>query len=136
MSLIRKFLRSAHLVAAESTREVQHGSVLVIDDSIVAAGCNLVPDQLKDVTNIDISATMAAIGLSAYNGVPVRGSWLYTTEPIPTALEAKMLIICGVRHVVRHAKYRQSGTNELLDLAGIETEYYEKPIGDFTLCRL
>ena len=129
---MRKWLRHAHLLAEHSIRDNRYGSVFVIDEKIVSGGCNLVPSQVSEITNCELSATVTAILHAAKEGSPIRGSTLYTTEPSSTASEAKMLIFLGVRSIVRHCpKPRLSGIDEMLEDAGIETRYYEKGIGDY-----
>lgn len=129
---MRKWLRHAHLLAEHSIRENRYGSVFVADEKVVSGGCNLVPSQVAEVTNCELSATVTAILYAAKEGSPIRGSTLYTTEPSSSASEAKMLIFLGVKAIVRHcAKPRTSGIDEMLEEAGIDTRYYEKGICDF-----
>ena len=130
---MRKWLRQAHVVALASDQDVKHGCVFVepVGGRVVAGGVNTVPSQVRDISSTELSATLSAISLAARTGVVLRGTHLYTTEPSLTAQEAKILVTCGIRAIFRHAKKRTSGVDELLEEAGIYTEYYENAIGNY-----
>lgn len=131
---MRKWLRQAHIFAAESIRDQQHGSVFVdpVGDRRISAGCNLVPSQVTEITTCELSATTTAITFAARSGTPLRGCVLYTTEPTSSATEAKILILLGVKTIIRHAaKPVVSGIDEMLVTAGIDTEYYDRPVLEY-----
>ncbi len=133
---MRKWLRRAHVWAEESICEKRHGSLFIRDNAIIAGGCNLVPSQVSDITNLPLSATIVAISLAAREGISLRGCHLYTTEVESSAVEAKMLVTLGIRAIFRHSQPSKSGVIEMLDAAGIETTYFERPIDKYKATRV
>ncbi len=61
-----------------------------------------------------IHAEMSAICDAAARGIPVRGSWLYTTT-FPCHMCARHLIAAGVKRVIYIEPYPKSMTKELYD---------------------
>jgi len=115
------------------------GAIIVKDKRILTTGYNGAPMGVKNCLEIGIClreelgvpsgerheicrglhAEQNAILQSAYHGVKIRDSVIYSTNQ-PCILCAKMIINCGIRKIYYFEDYPDPLAIELLDEAGIE----------------
>lgn len=119
------------------------GAVIVLNDKVLGKGNNSVPNNCKPCT-IDnclrkkynlksgekqelcrcVHAEQNAILNSLKNDEDIKGSTIYVTKS-PCIICAKLIINSGIAKVIYANKYPDLGAFEILDEAGIITEYYD-----------
>jgi dCMP deaminase len=136
------FMEIARVVASRSTcLRRRAGAVLVKDKRILSTGYNGVPKGLPHCEEKGcpralcpsgthhelcraVHSEQNAIIQAAIHGVSIEGATLYCTHQ-PCTLCAKMLINAGIRRVVYHLDYPDSGSLEFFKLAHIEIHQIE-----------
>ncbi len=132
------FMDIVRLVARRSTclrRSV--GAVLVKDKRILATGYNGAPSGLRHCVEVGclrerlnissgerhelcrgLHAEQNAIIQSAFHGVSLKGSTLYSTNH-PCVICAKMIINAGIENIYYGEGYRDKMAEEMLQEAGV-----------------
>ncbi len=115
------------------------GAIIVKDKRILTTGYNGAPMGVRNCLEIGtclreelgvpagerheicrgLHAEQNAILQSAYHGVQIRGSVIYSTTQ-PCALCAKMIINCGIKKIYYFEDYPDPLAVDLLDEAGVE----------------
>lgn len=115
------------------------GAIIVKDKRILTTGYNGAPMGVRNCLEIGtclreelgvpagerheicrgLHAEQNAILQSAYHGVQIRGSVIYSTTQ-PCALCAKMIINCGIKKIYYFEDYPDPLAIDLLDEAGVE----------------
>mgnify|MGYP003972806351 CR=1 FL=1 len=144
------FIKIAKLVASRSNCSSRHvGAVLVKDRMIISTGYNGTPRNIKncdeggckrcedrktgDVKSgerldecICVHAEENAILQAAYNGVSLKGAYLYTSDS-PCSYCTKHIINAGIVKVFYSEKYSlDTMSNDLFKEAGIEFYQYKE----------
>lgn len=115
------------------------GAIIVKDKRILTTGYNGAPMRVRNCLEIGtclreelgvpsgerheicrgLHAEQNAIFQSAYHGVQIRDSAIYSTTQ-PCVLCAKMIINCGIKKIYYFEDYPDPLAIELLDEAGVE----------------
>jgi dCMP deaminase len=125
----------AQVVAKRSTCCRLHvGAVIARDGRTLSPGYNGPPSGMAHCTpetcNADHPCTRAvhaeanAIAFAARHGISIDGAELFVTAS-PCNECAKLIINSGIKRVVYLDRYRDARPLELLEAAGIETEWFQ-----------
>ena len=137
------FMEITRLVSTRSTcLRRQVGAVFVKDKNILATGYNGAPSRVAHCSDVGclreqlgipsgerheicrgLHAEQNGIIQAARHGINLSGSTVYITDS-PCIICAKMLINVGVVRIVCGQGYPDQLSNEMLEGAGLEMEYY------------
>lgn len=126
-----RYLRMARIWSENSyCQRRKVGALIVKEKMIISDGYNGTPSGFENVCEDDAGLTKPyvlhaeanAITKIARSGNNSDGATLYVTDS-PCIECAKLIIQAGIRRVVYGKQYRLTDGIELLQRAGIETEY-------------
>lgn len=126
-----RYLRMAKIWSENSyCKRRQVGAILVKDQMIISDGYNGTPSGFPNICEDNDNRTFPyvlhaeanAITKVAKSNNSSEGSTLYVTDS-PCIECAKLIIQAGIKRVVYSKLYRMADGIELMNVAGIQTEY-------------